>query len=80
MWENVIDDEGYYNSNLQVWLLPNGTNAGLHKAYKNFEFTIINKAGHLAPYDQINSTIDMVNRFIQNSSNWTVTNWNNNYY
>jgi len=29
MWENVIDSEAYYNSPLNVWLLPNGTNAGL---------------------------------------------------
>jgi len=68
-------------------LLPNGTNAGLRKTVQNygtnggsFTFAIINKAGHLAPYDQINSTIDMVNRFIQNSSNWTVTGWSNTYY
>jgi len=80
MWENVIDNEGYYDAELQVWLLPNGTNAVLRKNYGNFTFAIVNKAGHLAPYDQINSTIDMVNRFIQQSTNWTNTSWSNTYY
>jgi len=40
----------------------------------------VNKAGHLAPYDQINSTIDMVNRFIQRSTNWTDQEWSDIYY
>jgi len=80
MWDNVIGSQNYYDAELNVWLLPNGTNAGLRKNTGNFTFAIVNKAGHLAPYDQINSTIDMVNRFIQGDSNWTVTNWSNTYY
>jgi len=74
------NDQSFYNAPLQVWMLPNGTNGGLAKNSGNFTFTIINKAGHLAPYDQINSTVDMINRYIQGFANWTNSSWSNNYW
>ena len=70
------DNEAFYNAELQVWLLPNGTNAGLTQQSGNFTFVIVNKAGHLAPFDQMNSTVDMINRWVYNSNNWTNPNWN----
>jgi len=69
------DDESFYNAPLQVWLLPNGTNGGIAKSTGNFTYVIVNKAGHLAPMDQIVSTMDMVDRFIQGQTNWTNANW-----
>lgn len=72
---NQANDQSFYNADLQVWLLANGTNAGLAKNAGNLTFVIVNKAGHLAPYDQIVSTTDMLDRFIQKQTNWTNGNW-----
>jgi len=78
MYSNA-DDSSFYNAPLQVWLLANGTNAGLAKQAGNFTFVVVNKAGHLAPMDQIESTTDMINRFIQGQTNWTLGNWSSSY-
>lgn len=61
----------FYNQGFDVWIYQNGTIAGLHKQTQNLTFVIVNKAGHLAPYDQINTTTEMLRRFTSGSTNWT---------
>jgi len=61
----------FYNTPFQVWLYANQTMAGLAKQTGPLTFTIVNKAGHLAPMDQINTTTEMLRRFIGGSTNWT---------
>ena len=63
---------GFYQSNFNVWVYANGTNAGLQKNYNNFSFVIVNKAGHLSPMDQIDTTTEMVRRFVTGQTNWTL--------
>jgi vitellogenic carboxypeptidase-like protein len=62
---------GFYNANFNVWNYKNGTVAGLQKIYQNFSFVIVNKAGHLSPMDQIETTTEMVRRFVAGQTNWT---------
>jgi len=64
-------NSNFYNANFQVWIYENGTIAGLAKQTANLTFVIVNKAGHLAPYDQINTTTEMVRRFVSGNTNWT---------
>mmetsp|Transcript_40829 Transcript_40829/g.36232 ORF Transcript_40829/g.36232 Transcript_40829/m.36232 type:complete len:148 (+) Transcript_40829:1035-1478(+) len=66
-WINNLEwsgKEGFYNAPMVNWILPNGTDAGFNKTYNNLHFNIVNGAGHLAPMDQIESTVNMVNNFI----------------
>lgn len=60
-----------YNTPFNVWIYENGTVAGLQKTYNNFSFVIVNKAGHLSPYDQIATTSEMIQRFVNKQTNWT---------
>lgn len=62
---------GLYQTPFNVWNYQNGTVAGLQKNYNNFYFVIVNKAGHLAPMDQIETTTEMVRRFVAKQTNWT---------
>jgi len=62
---------GLYQTPFNVWNYQNGTVAGLQKTYQNFSFVIVNKAGHLAPMDQIETTTEMVRRFVAKQTNWT---------
>jgi len=62
---------GLYQTPFNVWNYQNGTVAGLQKNYHNFYFVIVNKAGHLAPMDQIETTTEMVRRFVAKQTNWT---------
>jgi len=62
---------GFYNADFNVWNYKNGTIAGLQKTYQNFSFVVVNKAGHLSPMDQIETTTEMVRRFVAGQTNWT---------
>lgn len=61
----------FYSTPFQVWIYENGTIAGLAKQTESLTFVIVNKAGHLSPYDQINTTTEMVRRFVSGNTNWT---------
>jgi len=66
-WINALSwsgKQGFYDAQFQSWMLNNGTVVGFKKSYKNLRFHLINKAGHLAPMDQMEATIDMINTFI----------------
>ena len=54
----------FYQTPFNIWIYENGTNAGLQKNYENLYFVIINKAGHLSPMDQIETTTEMTRRFV----------------
>lgn len=62
---------GLYQTPFNVWIYENGTVAGLQKNYNNFYFVIVNKAGHLSPMDQIETTSEMIQRFVNKQTNWT---------
>ena len=63
----------FYNAPLQSWQYRNGSTVGLAKNYKNFTFVIMNKAGHLAPMDQLEPSIEMVRRFTSGNNQWNKT-------
>jgi vitellogenic carboxypeptidase-like protein len=65
--------QAFYNAPLQNWIYKNGSAVGLAKNYKNFTFVIMNKAGHLAPMDQLEPSIEMVRRFTSGNNNWNKT-------
>jgi len=64
---------GFYNSPLQNWIFNNGSAVGLAKNYKNFSFVIMNKAGHMAPADQLEPSIEMLRRFTSGNNSWNKT-------
>jgi vitellogenic carboxypeptidase-like protein len=66
-------NQAFYNAPLQNWIYKNGSAVGLAKNYKNFTFVIMNKAGHLAPMDQLEPSIEMVRRFTSGNNNWNKT-------
>ena len=63
--------QAFYNAPPQPWILNNGTHGGFAKNYGPLTFAVVNKAGHLAPMDQIEATTEMLRRFIGGSTNWT---------
>mmetsp|Transcript_26175 Transcript_26175/g.23032 ORF Transcript_26175/g.23032 Transcript_26175/m.23032 type:complete len:159 (-) Transcript_26175:146-622(-) len=63
----------FYDTPFQVWQYANETVAGLAKNTDALTFVIVNKAGHLAPMDQINTTTEMVRRFISGDNDWNST-------
>jgi vitellogenic carboxypeptidase-like protein len=69
-WSGQI---GFYNAPLQNWIFNNGTPVGLAKNYKNFSFVIVNKAGHMAPEDQLEPSIEMLRRFTSGNNHWNQT-------
>lgn len=64
---------GFYNAPLQTWKFNNGSTVGLAKNYKNFTFAIVNKAGHMAPQDQLEPSIEMLRRFTTGNNHWNQT-------
>lgn len=67
-WTHQTD---FYNTEFNVWVYENQTMAGLMKQNSGLTFVVVNKAGHLSPMDQINTTTEMVRRFIAGDTNWT---------
>jgi len=61
----------FYDAEPQIWKLSNGTHAGWAKNYDKLTFVLVNKAGHMVPADQLDSSIDLVRRFIGNVGNWS---------
>lgn len=59
--------QGFYGASFNSWILNNGTVAGFNKSYNNLHFSLVNKAGHLSPHDQLESTIEMLNSFISST-------------
>jgi carboxypeptidase C (cathepsin A) len=68
---NWTHQNDFYNTEFQVWVYENQTMAGLMKQNSGLTFVIVNKAGHLSPMDQINTTTEMVRRFVAGDTNWT---------
>lgn len=66
-----VGQDGFYNANSQPWVLNNGTHAGFYKNYGPLTYVTVNKAGHMAPGDQIEATTEMLRRFMAGSKNWT---------
>lgn len=56
--------QGFHDSPYQVWILENGTVAGFNKTFRNLHFNLVNKAGHLVPMDQMDSSLAMIRSFI----------------
>lgn len=68
---NWTSQQEFYNTEFNVWVYENQTMAGLMKNTESLTFVIVNKAGHLSPMNQINTTTEMVRRFIAGDKNWT---------
>lgn len=68
---NWPGQQAFYNAPLQPWFLNNGTVGGFAKQYENLLYVSVNKAGHLVPRDQLNSSTEMLGRYMLNCSNWT---------
>ncbi|ODV59709.1 carboxypeptidase C PRC1 [Ascoidea rubescens DSM 1968] len=54
----------YSAKSLQKFITNDGEEAGEFKNYKNFTFLRLFNGGHMVPYDQPNSSLDMFNRWI----------------
>lgn len=71
-WVNQLKWSGinYWKNNAtKTTYFPEGSNklGGFYKGYKNFEFYWIMMAGHMAPTDNPEASIEMVKRIISNN-------------
>lgn len=68
MWLDALDWSGsaaYLDSNLTSWSLGQAGAAGESKNANGLTYVRIYGAGHMAPYDQPENSLDMLNRWIQ---------------
>lgn len=63
-WDGV---PGYQSATRQIWY-TNGKVGGMTKKYLNLYQCTVVGAGHLVPYDQPETSLDMVKRFIYNTA------------
>lgn len=63
--------QAFYDAPMQPWIMNNGSTVGLAKQAQGLTYVVVDKAGHIAPMQQIDATSEMVRRFITNSKNWT---------
>lgn len=65
-WNGV---NNWKNADKQIWKID-GEIVGWVKNYGNLWFGLVNKAGHLVPFDQPKSAFSIVGHFINNDRNW----------
>lgn len=54
---------GYAKAHEKLWRYK-GEVVGRSKAYKNFIYVEVFEAGHMAPHDQPEASLDLFNKFI----------------
>jgi len=60
----VWPGQAQYNATTPVTWTANGKTAGTHRAHGGLSFTTVDNAGHMAPRDQPQATLTMINAFI----------------
>lgn len=64
--------EGWYTSPRGLWMSSHTRKdkapAGYTKSHLNLDFVVVYGSGHLAPYNQPATSLDLLNRFLDNKS------------
>lgn len=73
-WSDALEysgHDGFSKTPLRPWITKYGEYAGEVKNYGHFTFLRVFNAGHMVPYNQPESSLDMVNRWISGDYAYT---------